>query len=469
MTEQVDVAIIGAGPAGLAAADVLGKAGCKVALLDEQPAAGGQIFRGIVAADDRRKRLLGDDYAAGDKLLAGLDHAGVRHLAGATVWEVTPDRRLSFSIGGKAQSLAAEHVLIATGAIERPMPFPGWTLPGVMTVGAGQILLKTAGLLPPSPCILAGSGPLLYLLAAQYLAAGLTIDAIVETTPKGNFRKALKHAPGALIGNRYLRKGLAMLNVLHKSGIQHYRQAHELVAEGTCEVEALTFATGDERHRLPCRSLLLHVGVTPNVQISRSLHLVHDWDRLQHGWRPRVDVFGATSISGIRIAGDGGGIMGAEAAVHGGRLAAFAILAELGKLTSDQRDALANRDLLGYRHHGRARPFLDALYAPAPEFLNPPDDAVICRCEEVTAGQIRSFVDLGCEGPNQAKAFGRSGMGPCQGRYCGLTVAGVIAAKRGVPMADVGYYRIRPPLKPITLGELAAMAIEDDGHEQPEL
>ena len=308
------------------------------------------------------------------------------------------------------------------------------------------------------------------MLATQYLAAGLKIDAIVETTPKGNFRKALKHAPGALISNRYLRKGLAMLNRLRQAGIPHYRQARELVAEGRKEVDAFTFTTGDERRRLACRSLLLHIGITPNVQISRSLHLDHDWDPLQYCWRPRVDPLGETSLPGIRITGDGGGIMGVEAAAHGGRLAAFAILTGLGKLTPDQRDAVANRDLLGYRHHARARPFLDALYTPAPEFFNPPDNTVICRCEEVTAGQIRSFVDLGCEGPNQAKAFGRSGMGPCQGRYCGLTVSGVIAAKRSVPMADVGYYRIRPPLKPITLGELATMAIEDDGaDEQPDL
>ncbi|MGI9436952.1 MAG: FAD-dependent oxidoreductase [Geminicoccaceae bacterium] len=469
MTEHVEVAVIGAGPAGLAAADVLGEAGCRTALLDEQPGPGGQIYRGIAAVDDARKRLLGDDYAAGARLLSALDHGTVEHLAGATVWQVTPDRRLSFSIDGKARSLNADQLLIATGAIERPMPFPGWTLPGVMTVGAGQILLKTSGLLPPSPCILAGSGPLLYLLATQYLAAGMKIDAIVETTPKGNFRKALKHATGALISNRYLRKGLAMLNRLRQAGIPHYRQARELVAEGKSEIEALTFIAGGERRTLPCRSLLLHVGVTPNVQISRSLHFDHEWDPLQSCWRPRIDPLGGTSLPGIRIAGDGAGIAGAEAAIHGGRLAAFAILAELGKLTPDQHDAIANRDLLSYRRHARARPFLDALYAPSPEFLDPSDDAVICRCEEVTAGQIRSFVDLGCKGPNQAKAFGRSGMGPCQGRYCGLTVSSVIAAKRGAEMADVGYYRIRPPLKPITLGELATMAIDDDGYEQPEL
>ena len=101
------------------------------------------------------------------------------------------------------------------------------------------------------------------------------------------------------------------------------------------------------------------------------------------------------------------------------------------------------------------------LYAPSPEFLDPPDETVLCRCEEVTAGTVREFADLGCLGPNQAKAFGRPGMGPCQGRYCGLTVASVIAARRGVPVEEVGYYRIRPPLKPVTLGELAAMDLPD--------
>lgn len=470
MAERVEVAIIGAGPAGLAAADVLGKAGCRVALLDEQPGPGGQIYRGVATVDNGRKRILGADYRTGEALLSALDHESIDHLAGATVWEVTPDRRLSFSIGAKARSLIGDQLLIATGAIERPMPFPGWTLPGVMTVGAGQILLKTAGLLPPSPCILAGSGPLLYLLATQYLAAGLKVDAIVETTPRRNLRTALRHLPGALTSPGYLQKGLAMLNALRKAGVRHHRQAGTLGAEGEDGVEALTFTAGGERQRLDCRSLLVHIGVTPNAQISRSLNLDHDWDQLQQCWRPRLDPFGGTSLPGIRIAGDGGGIMGAEAAVHGGRLAAYAILTDLGELPPNQRDAMASRDLAAYRRHARARPFLDALYAPSPEFLDPLDETIVCRCEEVTAGQIRSFVDLGCEGPNQAKAFGRSGMGPCQGRYCGLTVSGVIAAKRGASMAEVGYYRIRPPLKPITLGELATMAIDDDrADEQPKL
>lgn len=457
MSEHFDVAIVGSGPAGLAVADTLGAANCRVALLDEQQGPGGQVYRGIATGNEIRDQILGSDYAAGSALLSAFKHSSVNHIASATVWEVTPERRISWSAAGKAHTLSADHVVIATGAIERAMPFTGWTLPGVMTAGAGQILLKTSGLLPSSPCVLAGSGPLIFLVATQYLAAGLKVDAIVETTSSVNLSRVLPHLPGVLLSNKYLMKGLSMLAALRKERIPHYRRATELVAEGTERVSSLSFAAGGKHHRLACSTLMVHTGVVPNVQISRSLNLAHDWHGLQQCWQPRTDAFGATSATGIRIAGDGAGIAGVEAAVHGGRLTALGILADSGKITASERNALAAVHLAAQRWHARARPFLDALYAPSPEFINPPDEVIVCRCEEVTAGHIRECVDLGCEGPNQAKSFGRSGMGPCQGRYCGLTVSGIIAAKRDVPMDEVGYYRIRPPLKPITLGELATI------------
>jgi len=457
-----EVAVIGAGPAGLAAAETLGAAHCTVTLIDEQPASGGQIYRGIGAASVERLHVLGPDYAAGRGLLDALDRPTVTHIPGATVWEVTRAGEVSFSAGRAARRITARQVIVCAGATERPMPFPGWTLPGVMTAGAGQILLKTAGLLPPDPAVLAGSGPLLFLVASQYLAAGVKVAAIVETTPAANRRAALAHLPGALLSHRYLRKGLALLAGLRRAGIPHYRGATGLRAEGGGRVEALSFTAGGRAHRLPCAALMIHLGVVPNVQVTRALDLAHDWDALQQCWHPRHDGFGATGAKGIFVAGDGGGIAGAEAAVHSGRLAALGALAALGRIGTAERDRRAEGDRKALAWHRRARPFLDALDAPAPEFLDPPDETVICRCEEVTAGTVRGFVDLGCLGPNQAKSFGRPGMGPCQGRYCGLTVSSVIAARRGVPVAEVGYYRIRPPLKPVTLGELAAMDLPDE-------
>ena len=208
--------------------------------------------------------------------------------------------------------------------------------------------------------------------------------------------------------------------------------------------------------------MLVHNGVVPNVQIGRVLGLAHDWDGLQRCWRPRTDVWGGTALDGLSIAGDGGGIGGAMAAEHQGHLAGLLAARGLGKISVDacaRRAGPVRRELA---RHLAIRPFLDALYAPAREFLSPADRTIVCRCEEVTAGAIRDFVRLGCLGPNQTKAFGRPGMGPCQGRFCGLTVSEIIADARRVPMAEVGYYRIRPPIKPVTLGELAAMPLPGD-------
>lgn len=454
LPETAEIAVIGAGPAGLAAAGLAAEAGADVVLLDEQPEAGGQIYRAIGSVPAARAEMLGPDFRAGAALLPALALPGLRHVPGATVWDVSPDREISFSVAGAAHRLRARQAIVATGATERPVPFPGWTLPGVMTAGAGQILLKTAGMVPPAPLVLAGSGPLLFLVASQYLAAGAEVAAIVETTPAGNRTRALRHLPGALAGHATLRKGLGLLAALRRAGVPHYRRATGLVAEGDGRVQVLSFSSGGVRHRVAAAALLIHTGVVPNVQISRALRLAHEWDPLQLCWRPRLDPMGRTSAEGILIAGDGGGIAGAEAAVPGGQLAAIAALEALGHGPPGRAGAAEAT----HRRALRVRPFLDALYAPAPEFLDPPDETVLCRCEEVTAGQVRGFADLGCLGPNQVKAFCRAGMGPCQGRYCGLTVASVIAARRGVTMAEVGYYRLRPPLKPVTIGELAAMA-----------
>ena len=463
---EADIAVIGAGPAGLSAAAFAAKAGARAVLLDEQMEAGGQIYRGVGSASKTQLELLGKDYRAGKTLLEPLASDRIDHIRGATVWEVTREKTVSYSVNGMAAQLAAKCIIVATGATERPMPFPGWTLPGVLTAGASQILMKTAGLVPPQPLVLCGSGPLLYLVGVQLLAAGQKIEAVVDTTPSGNLGRALPQFAGALTGVRTLRKGLGLLWRLRRSGIPFFRCATELEALGTDRIETLSFRSGGRAHRIDCATLLIHTGVVPNVQISRSLDLEHDWDRRQGCWRPRLDSMGRTSAEGIFIAGDGGGIAGAEAAVPSGRLAAIAALEELqGVAAGHEQKARQERSAL-QRHLG-VRPFLDALFAPAPAFLSPPDQTIVCRCEEVTAGQIRDFVRLGCLGPNQAKSYGRCGMGPCQGRYCGLTVSHIIARERGVQTADVGYFRLRPPLKPITIGELASMRqrIADDGED----
>ena len=341
--------------------------------------------------------------------------------------------------------------------MERPFPIPGWTLPGVMTAGAAQILLKSAGLAPSQPVVLAGCGPLLYLLAWQYLRAGVRIGAIVDTTRRGDYLRALRHVGGAVAGWREVRKGLGLIRRIRGAGIPFYRGATELAVEGSERAEALRFRMGATSHRVQTDLVLLHQGVVPNNQITASLRLVHRWDERQLCWVPQTDAWGRLALDGFLIAGDGRGISGGTAAALQGELAALAAAHSAARLPEPERDRAAEPLRSALRRQLHIRPFLDTLYRPKLQHRVPADEVIACRCEEVSAGELRRSVALGCTGPSQTKAFSRCGMGPCQGRLCGLTVTEVIAQARGVSPAEVGHYRIRPPIKPITLDELAAL------------
>lgn len=467
---RVDVVIVGAGPAGMAAANVAAQRGLSVTVLDEQAAPGGQIYRAITQTSARRLQILGPDYAAGGELARAFAASGAKHERGASVWQVTAERTVDYVQDGVVKSLQAGAIILCSGAMERPFPIPGWTLPGVLTAGAAQILLKSAEVVPSQPVVLAGCGPLLYLLGWQYLRAGVPIRAIVDTTDSADYRRALTHLGGALKGWRQLAKGLKLMRALKRAGVPFHQGATDLALEGTDALEAIRFSVAGRVQRLPATLVLLHQGVVPNTQVSWSLRARHRWDDAQLCWVPETDAWGELDVADIYVAGDSRGIGGAQAAAEQGRLAALEIVHRAGRIDRAMRDTLAAPVHRALREMLHIRPFLDALYRPKDANRIPADGVTVCRCEEVTAGQLREFVKLGCLGPNQAKSFGRCGMGPCQGRLCGLTVTEVIADARGVPPAEVGYYRVRPPIKPVTLAELAAAheaALRRDDTQQP--
>ncbi|MBI4204027.1 MAG: FAD-dependent oxidoreductase [Betaproteobacteria bacterium] len=451
--DAYDVAVVGAGPAGLAAATVCAKAGLSTVLLDEQASAGGQIYRAITETPVREKPVLGESYWRGAALVEAFRSSGAEHVAGATVWSLTREREIGVSVGGGAQLTGARRVILCTGALERPFPIPGWTLPGVMTAGAAQILLKSAGLVASGRTVLAGCGPLLWLLAWQYLNAGANIDAILDTTAEENRTRALPHVPRFLLSGYFL-EGLKLVRAV-KREVRVISGVTALRAIGDTGVRSVAFRRhGDVEETRLADTLLLHQGVAPNVNLALSAGVEHRWDESQLCWAPVLDDEGNSSVEGIAVAGDGAGIAGAQAAEWRGRLAAIAAARALGFSVPAVEEARARREL---KRCLRGRAFLDTLYRPAKSFRQPSGDTIVCRCEEVTARQITDTVALGCPGPNQMKAFLRCGMGLCQGRLCGLTVTELIAEGRGVPPQQVGYYRLRPPVKPITVAELAAL------------
>lgn len=456
-----DVIIVGAGPGGLAAATDLARAGARILVIDEQPEAGGQIWRAAerAGASLPPATWLGEDYARGVAVVGeARRQAGIDWRFGSSVWDIdcrADTIRLGVVEDGKAGTVEAAHVVLATGAMERPVPFEGWTLPGVMGIGAAQTLLKDSGLLPPEGVVLAGSGPLLYLFAIQLLDAEVMPGAVLDSAPPGLSGGALMPFLRAAPGNwRSLAKGLAWRRRIARAGVRHVAGVTSLKAVGGDRVEQVEYGVDGTSHRIAAPLLLVHDGVIPNTYLTRAAGCVHVWNEDQRSWRPDLDTDGQTSRRGLYVVGDGGGIMGADAAVLQGRALARRLAGRLG-LHSGEQDMAEAAELARL---AQLRRFLDRQYPPSRAFADPSDTTIICRCEGVTAGDIRALANIGCTGPNQARVFTRAGMGPCMGRQCGPAVASLLAASQGRTMVDIGQLSVRPPVKPITLAELASLA-----------
>ncbi|SHI36170.1 FAD/NAD(P)-dependent oxidoreductase [Pollutimonas bauzanensis] len=467
-----ELLIIGAGPAGLAAATTAAQLGVRTVLLDEQSAVGGQIYRAITRSPLNNRAILGNDYWHGESLIEPFRNSGAQYEPGATVWAVsrmtTPEPpngfEIAYSVDGQARMLTAKHVLLATGAQERPFPIPGWTLPGVLMAGAAQIMLKSAGMVPGQRTMLAGCGPLLYLLAWQYLNAGVKVDALLDTTPAGRLGKALPQA-WDFLRSPYLAKGLKLIREV-KANTRIIKHVTSLEASGESELTEIRYATGNASlQTLAADLLLLHQGVMPNINLAQAMGAELRWNNAQKCWEPKVDDWGNSTVQNVSLAGDSAGIAGAQAAEHRGRLAGLDAARQLGKIDLPSRDSRSAPHREALAKAIRGRDFLDILYQPADVFRLPKGDTIVCRCEEVTAQQVRETVKLGCPGPNQMKSFLRCGMGPCQGRFCNVTVTELIAQERGVSPAEVGHYRLRFPTKPLTLGELASLPQTDDSRQ----
>lgn len=434
-----DLLIVGAGPAGIGAALEAADHGLSVMLLDENPAPGGRIWQALEARGAKDA-----DEAAALALIRRLRDSRVDFRWNATVWAVEAESQVFFSQDGVAHAARARTILLATGTTERPMPIAGWTLPGVMTIGAAQIALKTGGLVPTGRTWLAGQGPLLLLYATQMLEAGGEVAGVIDlSNPLGPLRAARHVALGALPD---IRKGLAWRQRLRAAGVR-WIPASGLRADGTTALRSISFRTHAGVATEAADMLLLHDGVIPSVQMTRAIGCAHAWSQAQRCWHPVVDAWGATSVPDVRVAGDAAGIGGGDVALLSGRIA---VLGLLGRV-QEAKSLRARRAL-----RLTVRPLLDALYPPLA--LRPDDATLVCRCEEVTAGQIREAARSGCQGMNQLKAYTRCGMGPCQGRMCGPIGIEVLADTLNRPTAAIEPLRTRFPTKPVSVGELASLS-----------
>ena len=376
MIPDADVVIIGAGPAGLSAATAAAGAGAHVAVVDDQPGPGGQVYRSIETVERQRPAdlaFLGRDYASGIGVVRGFRAIGCDYLPGSSVWhvgELAAGRRRAVycSRDGRTFRIMARHVVIATGALERPVPVPGWTLPGVMSAGAVQGALKASGVYPAGRLVIAGAGPLPLLVAAQLLAARVPLAAYVDTAPPGARVRALPHLPRAAAAGDYLLRGMMLARAIRKSGVPVYRGASGLRVAGTDRAAALEFRAGGQDHVVPADAVALHEGLVPNTQLTRLVGMRHFWDRRQRCWRPELGPWGESGEEGIHVAGDGTGIFGARAAWYDGRSVGLDLAWRLGLIAESERDLGASE--------ARMRRMLDTGIRPLLESCFPPPDWV---------------------------------------------------------------------------------------------
>jgi NADPH-dependent 2,4-dienoyl-CoA reductase/sulfur reductase-like enzyme len=443
------VVIIGAGPAGIRAAQTLVAHGVHPVLLDEAARGGGQIYRRQPANFKRSPvKLYGFEARKASALHQTIDELREQldYRPETLVWNAE-DGALDTLQDGRAARLEFARVIVATGATDRILPVPGWTLPGVYSLGAAQIALKFQGCAIGERVVFAGSGPLLYLVAYQYAKAGAKVLAVLDSSPFSAQARAL---PGLLSQPATLAKGIYYRGWLTAHGIPVHQGATLKHVAGEQRVQALIWSDAKGEHRLNCDAVAFAHGLRSETQLADLLGCNFAWNPLNRAWLPQRDRAGRSSVAEVYLAGDGAGIMGADAAEMAGERAALALLEDIGYLIPTQRATQLEQVL---ERIGDFRQGLERAFAfPENWAAGIADDVMVCRCEEVRAGDIREVVREGHWEINRVKAHCRVGMGRCQGRMCGAAAAEIIACESQRAVSDIGRLRAQAPIKPLPFG-----------------
>ena len=452
MKDVFDIIVIGSGPAGLSTSLAANDLGLKVLVIDEQSQVGGQIYKSIGKNLDGKKNFLGKDYLKGQHLYERFISSGIEHWLETSVWQITENQEVCFKRNGLTGIIKSKFIVICGGAYERAMPITGWTLPGVMSVGAAQTLLKSSSV-GADNCVFVGSGPLLYLTVYQYLKAGFKVKAVLDTSRLKQIIYSIPYFFPALINFNLLWQGLRWIRYISKHTKVHGRVKNiSILGKEKVQGIEITLSNGGNL-KIDTQNIFLHQGIVPNINLTMATGIKHHWSQFQYCWLPTLSLSGETSIKGIYVAGDNGGIGGVNTSITTGQIAALDIGKKLNKTTNFAKLFV----YLKFLKDKSLRPFLDVLFKQDVSFLVPDNkNEIVCRCENVNKSEIENSIKLGISGPNQLKSYCRAGMGNCQGRLCGLTVQTMIALKQNRKLDEVGYYRLRPPVKPITLKELSS-------------
>ena len=464
---QTEVAVVGAGPAGIAAALAASRAGARVTVVDEYPRPGGQIYR--QPPEPFRVPpggILGKEYPRAQKLFRQLAESPVELLAETLVWGVQDERTLLlYREGGEAEALRAQAIVVAAGAYDRPVAFPGWTLPGVWTVGGAQTMLKSQRIVPGQRVLVAGAGPLLLPLAAALVEVGATVVGVVEAATRLRWGLQAHRMWGHW---ERIRDAILYERALLAAGVPRYFGHLVVRAEGGEAVERATIAAVDGRWRpkpgsessLDVDLLCIGYGFLSCTELPRLLGCKLRYHPVQEQYLPLHGPDMETTAPGVFVAGETACVGGAEKALAEGEIAGLAAARLVGHPLGSDRQREMEAARARRRHQEGFAAMLDGLFAPRPglyELAEP--DTPLCRCEEVTVGEIQQAIRRGANSTRALKGWTRVGMGPCQGRICGNLIAHLVARETGRPLKELLDFTPRPPLKPVPLGAMAKLEV----------
>lgn len=465
-----DLAVIGGGPAGLTAAIEASNAGLRVALIDEKTSLGGQIFRQPLPEMHVTEDPADRQHIQGAELIARAQNCGSAIICGAAVWGMWGSRIAMTTVDGHALEIDAARTVLATGAYDRPIAFPGWTLPGVMAAGGTHSMVKTQRVLPGKHVLVAGSGPLLLMFAAQLVRFGANVVAVVEAAPRPGPLPAIAIGRAARFNTRVLLDGLGYLAYLWRRRIPVLYSQIIVRAEGDSAVERAVIARVDRdwdpipqtERSYSVDTICLGYGLVPATELAALVGADFAYAEDLGESVPVRDEWMRTSVRNVYAAGDGCGISGAEAAMCEGAIAGIAASMDAGAVAEPDavgRASPARRRLNALRRFGAA---LASVYpVGSGVYRLAGDDTIVCRCEEVTASEIISACRDGGYDPNVVKALTRAGMGDCQGRECSRQISGIVAAAAKVPIGSLPRLTARAPVRPVSIGVIASERNED--------
>ncbi len=457
--EHCDVVIVGAGPAGLAAAIGVSGHGLSVTVVDERHALGGQFFKPLAKSHAfATGTQIDEQYSKGAAFAARLQDTDTKVLLGATVWNVERDEgdhlRLYLQQDGKTKCLSARRLVLATGAHERAPPFPGWTLPGVMTTGAAQGLLRSYRVVPGRAILIAGNGPLNFQLAAELIESGANVCALVEAAPAPVPGRILACAGALATGFKPMMLGAKYVRKLRRAGVPIYHGHTIIQANGTRRVTCAVIAPCNNRSNpltLHADAVCLGYGFASNNEIARLIGCEFQ------GAEPKCNKERRTSQDDVFVIGDCGKFLGAQAAIAEGQILAAAIVKDLCGKTVDPSRALKD-----FKRQRRFQKHLWSLFRAEEIGLSLADaDTVICRCEGITRGQLATVIDQGVQELGRLKRLSRAGMGRCQGRNCAHRLGALLhRSGAGRDPVTTDHFTPQAPLKPLGIGAFST--------EQPE-